>query len=530
MSFDRFARALATSVIAVALGAAPAPAETVIRLVAETDLKSLDPIWTTANITANHGFMIYDQLFGQDGKGLPKPQMVESWKASGDGLVWTFVLRPGLKWHDGTPVTAKDVVPSIRRWGARIASGQILFTRVGEVVALDDRTFEIRLKSAFGPVVEMLAASAQPLLVMREKEAVTDPFQQIAETIGSGPFVFEKDKWVPGSKVVYRKNAAYVPRTEPPDGVTGGKVVKVDGVEWMVVPDPSTSVQALIRGEVDFIENMTTDLLPLVEKDPNITVRIINKAGARATLRPNHLVAPTNSAKFRQAMLYAMDQSQSLAAMVGNKSLERECWAVFSCGFPLESSAGVGAFAKPGPANIEKAKALLKEAGYAGEPVVLMNPKDQPLISAMTTMTGQLLQTIGINVDMQNVDWGTLVSRRSLKDDPKTSRAGWHIFHTTGVAPLASDPLTANTAATPCDGKNWFGWPCDAALEEMRQSFISVSDPVERKKLADAFQTRFYEVVPYIPLGTFLQKAAWRNNVDGVLDNLSAVFWNITKK
>jgi peptide/nickel transport system substrate-binding protein len=528
----RLARLKSAAVVAALLTglSAPAAGNGVLKLVAETDLKSLDPIWTTAGVTATHGFLIYDQLFAQDTKGLVKPQMVESWKASADGLIWTFVLRPGLQWHDGTPVTAKDVAPSVKRWGARIASGQVLFTRVGDVAAVDERTFEIRLKDIFGPMVEMLGASAQPLLVMREKEARTDPFQQVQETVGSGPFIFERDKWVPGSRVVYRKNPGYVPRTEAPDGTTGAKIPKLDGIEWVVIPDPATSVQAMIRGEVDFLEIAPTDLIPLLEKDPNIVVRVINKAGSRAVLRPNHLVAPTNNAKFRQALLYAMNQKEVLGAMIGNDSLEKECWAVFSCGFPLESSAGVGAFATPSAANIETAKRLLKEAGYNGEPVVMMNPKDQAMISAMTTMTGQLLQKAGINVDMQNVDWGTLVGRRALKDDPKTSRAGWHFFQTTGVAPLAADPLTANTAATPCDGRNWFGWPCDETLEAMRQKFISLTSDAERKKQADIFQERFFEVVPYVPVGMFFQKAAWRSNVEGVLDNLLAVFWNVTKK
>ncbi len=524
-------RGVAMAALAVGLMAGSAQAQTnYVKVAAEADLKSLDPIWTTAAITAGHAFLVYDQLFAQDLKGISKPQMVESWKTSADGLSWTFVLRPGLKWHDGTDVTAKDVVPSIKRWGARIASGQILMTRVADVVAVDNRTFEIKLKDKFGPLVDMLGASAQPLVIMREKEAMTDPFQQVSEPIGSGPFIFEKEKWVPGSKVSYKKNAAYVPRTEAPDALTGAKVVKVDGVEWTYIPDTSTAVQALVRGEVDFYEYVPTDMIPVLEKEKNITVKIINTGGFTPILRPNHLVAPTNNPKVRQAMLYAMNQSDSLAAMVGNKSLEKECWAVFACGFPLETNAGVGDWGKPSPANIEKAKALLKEAGYNGEPIVLMNPTEFQVIAAMTTMTGQQLKNAGFNVDMQNMDWGTLVTRRTVKDAPKDNKSGWHVFHTWGVGPLSADPLTNNTAATPCDGKNWFGWPCDEQLEKMRQQFITEADPAARKRLAEDFQKRFYEQVPYIPLGMFFQKAAWRNNIEGVLDNTKVVWWNATKK
>jgi peptide/nickel transport system substrate-binding protein len=530
MRFRQLKCTVAAAALALGLSAGAASAQNIIKLALEADLKSLDPIWTTAAVTAGHGFLIYDQLFAQDVKGLVKPQMVESWRTSADGLIWVFVLRPGLKWHDGTAVTAKDVVPSIKRWGARIAAGQILMTRVSDIVATDERTFEIRLKDKFGPLIEMLGASAQPLLVMREKEAMTDPFQQIAEPIGSGPFSFEKEKWVPGAKVSYKKNPAYVPRAEKPDGYTGGKVVNVDGVEWTYIPDSQTAVQALIRGEVDFYEYVPTDMIPVLEKERNITVKIINVGGFTPILRPNHLVAPTNNPKVRQAMLYAMNQSDSLAAMVGNKSLEKECWAVFACGFPLETNAGVGDWGKPSPSNLDKAKALLKEAGYNGEPIVLMNPTEFLVISAMTVMSSQQLKNAGFNIDMQNMDWGTLVTRRTVKDAPKDNKSGWHVFHTWGVGPLSADPLTNNTAATPCDGKNWFGWPCDEQLEGMRQKFIAISDPAERKKLAEDFQKRFYEQVPYIPLGMFFQKAAWRNNVEGILDNTKVVWWNATKK
>ena len=320
------------ALVVASLGVSSASAQSTLRVAAESDLKSLDPIWTTAAITASHGFMIYDQLFAEDSKLEVKPQMVERWQSSPDGLVWSFTLRPGLSWHDGTPVTAKDVVPSINRWGARIASGQLLMTRVREVVATGERTFEIRLKDKFPAVVDMLGASAQPLFVMREKDALTDPFQQVAETVGSGPFVFLKDEWVPGSKWVYRKNPQWKPRTEAPDGYTGAKLAKVDRVEVTYIPDGATAVQALNAGEVDVYQFPPNDLLPILERNPDIVVRTTNKFGYVPILRPNHLVHPTNNVKVRQALLWAVDQNAYLAAMIGNRSMELRCWAVFTCG------------------------------------------------------------------------------------------------------------------------------------------------------------------------------------------------------
>jgi peptide/nickel transport system substrate-binding protein len=510
------------------LPASQGRAETVLRIAAEADLKSLDPIWTTAAITAGHGFMVYDQLFAEDSKLNVKPQMVESWKSSADAMVWSFTLRPGLKWHDGSPVTAKDAVASIKRWGARIASGQLLMTRVGEVVATGDRTFEIRLKGKFGAVVEMLGASAQPLFIMREKEALTDPNVQVAEVIGSGPFVWVKSEWVPGSKWVYRKNPDYVPRSEPPDGYVGAKIAKVDRIEVTYIPDAATAVQAINAGEVDLYQYPPTDLHPILEKNPDVVVRIANKFGFQAILRPNHLVHPTNNPKIRQAMLYAIDQNAYLAAMVGNRSLEIKCWAVFLCGTPLESKAGLGPWAA-GP-NPERARQLLKEAGYANEPLVLMNPTENPVISAMAVVSNQLLQKAGFNVDMQNMDWGTLVTRRAVKDDPAKSKSGWHLFHTTGTGGYLANPLLNNVIPTPCDGKNWFGWPCDETLHKIHQEFITATTLAQKKEIADRLQTRFYEVVPLIPVGQFFGKVAYRKNLVGVLDNPLLVMWNVEKK
>jgi peptide/nickel transport system substrate-binding protein len=514
---------------AISLAAGGASGQT-LKAVVNGDLKSLDPIWTTDQITGSHAFMIYDQLFSEDSNLRPHPQMAESWNGSADGMTWRITLRPGLKWHDGTPVTAKDVAPSIKRWGARIAAGQSLMARVAEVNAIDDRTVEIKLKEKFGPVIELLGASAQPLYIMREKEATSDPFTSLTETVGSGPFIFNKAEWVPGSKFSYAKNKDYAPRAEKPDGYAGGKVAKLDRLEFSYNPDPATSVQALVAGEFDLYEYPPVDLLPILQKSPDIVVEVANKFGFGNVMRPNHLVHPTNNPKIRQAMLYATDQEQVLNAMIGNKDLQSTCWAVFGCNTPLDTKSGVGSWATPGPANIAKAKALLAEAGYKNEPIVVMNPTTDTQISAMAVMSASQLKAAGFNVELQNMDWATLVQRRALKDDPATNKAGWHVFYTWGNVALAANPMTNNTVATQCDGKNWFGWPCDEQLEKIRAEFASATSDAQRKDIVDRFQARFYEVVPYVPMGRFQQKIAYRKNVSGVLGGGKLPFWNIEKK
>src|SRR5215212_5067117 len=242
---------LAALGLAGALPAA-AQAEKVLKVVPHADLKVLDPHTNTATITLMHGQMVYDQLFAWNSKLEPKPQMVAHYEISPDRLVYSFTLRPGLKFHDGKPVTTRDVIASLKRWMVRDVLGQAMTPFVEEFKATDDKTFVLRLKQPFAFVETAFAISAGTApVIMREKDALTDPFKNITEAIGSGPFKFVAAEWNPGAKTVDEKNKDYVPRSDPPDGNTGAKIVKVDRVEWIVLPDPFTKSSAIQRGEVD---------------------------------------------------------------------------------------------------------------------------------------------------------------------------------------------------------------------------------------------------------------------------------------
>src|SRR5438128_475929 len=261
-----------------------------LRVAPHSDLKVVDPIWTTALISVNHGYMIYDTLFALDEKLIPQPQMVDRYEVSGDKLTWTFTLRDGLEWHDGTPVTAEDCIASIKRWGARDAMGQKLLSYVAELAAPDAKTIRMTMKEPYGLVIQTLAKpGANVPFMMPKRVAETDPGKQITEYTGSGPFIFKQDEWRPGEKVVYVKNPKYKPRAEPASGLAGGKVAKVDRVEWIWIADSQTQVSALIRGEVDLIQNTPYDLLPLIEKDKNLRVQIVDKAGRQFIMRFNTL-------------------------------------------------------------------------------------------------------------------------------------------------------------------------------------------------------------------------------------------------
>jgi peptide/nickel transport system substrate-binding protein len=275
------ATAGAASIAAVGLGARARGGETkTLRFIPQTDVQVLDPIWTTAYVTRNHGYMVFDTLFAIDSKFKPHPQMVEGFELSSDKLNYSFVLRNGLKWHDGTPVRGADCTASIKRWMARDGLGQTLATVVADMKGGDDKNFSIQLKEPFPLLIDGLAkVSSLAPFMMPERLAKTDPFEQVKEMVGSGPFKFVKEEHQPGNKVVYVKNNDYVPRSEPPDWASGGKVVKVDRVEWIVVPDVATKTAAIQNGEVDWWENPPADIWPVLAAKADITM-------VPASLRP----------------------------------------------------------------------------------------------------------------------------------------------------------------------------------------------------------------------------------------------------
>ena len=320
---------------------APAWADTTLKVIPQASLRVLDPIWTTAYLTRNHGYLVYDTLFALDANFKVQPQMVDTWTMQDNGLTYTFTLRPGLTFHDGAPVTSRDVIASLKRWGARDLFGQKLMAYTQSLDAVSAATFTLTLKEPFALVLDALAKpSSNVPFIMPERVATTDPQKQIEDYTGSGPFVFVKEEFNPGSKSVYRKFADYVPRSEPASLLAGGKQVYVDRVEWIYIPDANTGVAAMNAGEMDYYENPSIDLLPLMKSNPKIKVEVTDPIGTQVVLRPNHLLPPFNHPKVREALYYILNQEDYLRAIVGDPSLYKVCPAMFICGAPLETTAG----------------------------------------------------------------------------------------------------------------------------------------------------------------------------------------------
>ena len=527
MKFAR--RTLVSAAVWAAAAASSLPAfaqNNVLRVVPHSNLAVLDPIWTTAYMSRNHGYMIYDTLFGTDENGKVKPQMVESWTESPDKRLWTFKLRKGLEFHDGKPVTGEDVIASLQRWGKRDAMGSALAQFVLRMDSPTPDTFRIFLGEANGFMIEALGKPSSSVpFIMPKRIAETDPFKQIEEHIGSGPYVFKRDEFKPGDKAVYTKFAKYVPRSEPPSGTTGGKRVFVDRVEWnLALRDSQAQVNALKKGEVDILEQLPFDFYEQVKADTSLQIPKYSNFGLQYMARFNHLHKPFDNPKVRQAVAAAFSQDAFLRAQVGVKELYKPCGSFFICGTPYGSTAGSDLQMK---SNMKKAQDLVKASGYDGTPIVILKPTDLASIQKLPDVAAQLLRQAGFKVDLQAMDWQTLVGRRAKRDAP--DKGGWHMFLTAWQAFDVWSPIANPTTDTRGEKSVWFGWASDDKLAELRNQFMRATDDGVKKKLADQMHARMFEIGTHVNLGEFQQPMAATKNISGFFVTNGNIYWNIKK-
>jgi len=519
---------LASAAAGAAVLAAPrianAQATTTLKFVPQADLANLDPIWSTSDVSRNHGHAVFDTLYGMDANFVPKPQMVEGAKTEQDGKLVELTLRDGLKFHDGTPVLARDCVASIQRWSKRDSFGGVLMSATDELSAPSDKVIRFRLNKPFSLMPDALATPTNMAAIMPERLAKTDPFQQVTEMVGSGPYRFIAEERVSGSRAVYQKFDGYIPRPEPLSFTTGGKVARIPRVEWNVVPDPATSAAALAAGECDWWENPTIDLVPLLRRQSGITTRVQDPAGQGALLRMNWLQPPFDNPAIRRIVLGAVNQKDVMEAVAGgDPTLIKIPNGVFANGTKLANDAGLDLF--KGNADPDKIKRALAAAGYKGEKIAILAASDFPTINAMAQVAADMLKRIGFNVDYQSLDWGTVVQRRASKEPP--DKGGWNIFFTFlggvgNIGPAAHLGLRSNGA------KAWFGWPDLPKLEAIRLSWFDAPDLASQQKIARAMQLQALEDVPYVPMGMYDQPTAFRKNIAGIPDGFPQ-FYGVTK-
>ena len=498
-----------------------------LRFVPQANLANFDPIWGTQYVVRNAAAMVWDTLYGFDANLQPQRQMVEGEEVSSDGKTWTFRLREGLRFHNGDPVRARDCAASLNRWAVRDGMGQMLRAIQEEPVsAVDDRTFRWRLKQPYPKMLLALGKNNTPMaFMMPERLAQTDPFQQVSEYIGSGPMRFVRDEWVPGARASFTKFDQYVPRSEPASWLAGGKRMLVDRIEWIIQPDPATASAALQSGEVDWWETPLTDLVPTLRRNRNIAVDIADPLGNIGSFRFNHLHAPFNDVRARRAVAMALSQPDYMLAVVGS---DRELWQT-SASFvtpntPLYTEAG-GDILK-GPRNIEGARALLREAGYSGQPITILVGQDQAPLSAMGQVSNALLRSLGMTVDYVATDWGTVGQRRASREPP--GRGGWHIFHTWHAGADCVNPGSYLALRAHGDGA-WFGWPNSAPVEAARDKWFEAPNLDAEKAAVAEMNAAAMDHVTYLPTGFYKTYQAWRRNVTGVIGAPLPFFWGVAK-
>ena len=497
-----------------------------LRFIPEGNLQNPDPIWTASTIARNFGYMVWDTLYGVDANLTPTPQMVEGHSLSPDALTWKFRLRENLKWHDGTPVRSADCIASLARWMKRDGLGQRLEPVLEEMRADNDRDFTLRLKTPFPLLLVGLSKpSAAVCFMMPERIAKTDPFKQIDDYVGSGPFRFLRNEWTPGALAAFAKFDAYAPRPEPANFTAGGKRVNFDRVEWTVIPDAATAAAAMQNGEAEWWQSPTIDLLPLLRRARGVVVEKNDKFGGIGTLRFNLQQPPFNNLKLRQALWPAIDQSDFMnAAMAGDAELSRTGVGVFTPGSPMATDIGLDILTAP--RDMDRARRLVKESGYAGERVVFLAPTDYPVIYALAQVARDMLTKLGLNVEAVDTDWGTMIQRRGNRES--VEKGGWSAFCVTWeglslVDPVSHFPIFGNGY------KGWFGWMDSQKLEDLRTAWFAAPDLAAQKKIAEQIQTDVWDETPYYPLGQVFTPVVRRANLVDMVASPFPLFWNLRR-
>ncbi len=517
---DILKTAVAGSALLAAPNVARAQAARTLRFVPHADPASLDPVWTTADVTRNISLAVYDTLYGTDKDGNSHLQMAAGATTSADGRTWEITLRDGLKFHDGTPVLARDAVASIARSNRRNPLGQALALRIDEMSAASDKVVKIELKKPFGLLPAALAQFTTA--VMPERIAKTDANTQIPEIVGSGPFKFLTGERIPGARIVMEKNADYVPRPAGgADSFTAGpKVPHFDRVVWTIMPDPATAMAALTNNEIDWWENPTVDLIPSLQRNRNLVLENKDPAGSIGCLRFNHLIPPFDNVKLRQAVQMAMSQKDIMEAVAGAvPSMIRVPSGMFIPGSPLATDEGFDMVRTWG--NIEAAKKAVIESGYKGERIVVLSATSIPSIWQMAQVANDVLKRIGLNIDLVAVEWGTVVQRRASQET--IDKGGWNIFYTYlggngNLSPAGMSAQRGNGKAA------WFGWPTMPKVEELREAWFEAPTIDAQKDLVRQMQREMWANVPYANLGSYVGFTGYHSYLKGMRDGFPQMY------
>jgi peptide/nickel transport system substrate-binding protein len=481
-----------------------------IRVATDAEPNTFD--WTSSTATATRlvAWHVFEGLFAIDQAYTVRPLLAAGYTVSPDGLRYTIKLRQGIKFHNGQPMTADDVVASLARWGKLSGGGEETFKFITALRAVDPSTVEITLSAPFGPLITNLGDPKQSAVIMPKAIAERAGVQPLTELVGTGPYIFKK--WTRGQEIVLARNPAYVSRTENWGGLTGRKVAYADEIDFYPVTDPQVRLSGVSTGQYDFALELPQDLYPKVKSNRSLTADIV-KVFSWPGVVFNKARGPFTDARLRLAVLYAMKDSDLMAAAAGPQAFWHLDPGLF---FPEQhdvySTAGSDVYNHQ---NLDRARELMREAGYKGEKIVLMSTKDYTWMYNMAQVLTPELQAVGFNVDSQVYDWATLLSRRAKPD----------LFDAfiTGFSP-SIDPTGIIFF-----GQKWPGWYKSAALDKLlaEWSRTPVTAGAARTKIMDQIQTLFYTEVPVAKVGNEFGLEVYNNvHLHGYTSYFDVRFWN----
>ncbi|MER3398346.1 MAG: peptide ABC transporter substrate-binding protein [Chloroflexota bacterium] len=469
--------------------------EAALRVATIGDPPTLDYHFTTASITHVICWNIYETLLALDQNYAPKPMLADSYEVSPDGLTYIFYLRRDVRFHDDTEMTAKDVVASLKRWGELSPTGRSLFTRVKNLDAKDKYTVVFQLAGRFGSLPAYLAYWGQAAVIMPERVVTKAGKEKVSEFIGTGPYKFVE--WKPDVHIKLTRFEGYKPRSEPPDGVAGARIPIIKDVYFLPQPDTSARVTGLLAGDYDFAMNLSADQYATLRNRPDVKTHLL-KPYYYPVLVFNQKEPPCDNLTFRQAVAAIFD-CRAIMEPLG----PQEFWRLDPSFMPFGrwwTDAGKEFYNQN---NREKAKRLLQEAGYNGEPLIYMSTRQYDFIDKPSQVASQQMRAAGLNVQLEVLDWATLVARRS-----KTS--GWHFFTTGWTMP--NDPSAYPFLS--CAGQ-WPGFYCNPKTDELLEKFQDEVTFEGQYRVWQQIQAQFWSDCQIIKWGDYYGLYAMRRNVEG---------------
>ncbi|RLE29312.1 ABC transporter substrate-binding protein [Candidatus Acetothermia bacterium] len=492
----------------------------VLKVALASEPGTLDMQLTTgvaASIPARH---VFEGLFAFDENYTPRPMLLEDWELSADGKTVTFYLRKGVLFHNGKELKAEDVVASLERWGKYGLTSKALWSHVVELKAVDNYTVVMVLDQPFAPLETYLAnIYGGPRIYPKEvaEAAGSEPISP-ENYIGTGPYKFAE--WKAGDYIKLVRFEGYSARDDAASGYAGKRVAYFDELIFYFVPEDNARLVGIQAGTYDYAVNIPNDLYPNVEGDPNIVPIIVDHPPIYPIALCNTISGLTANVKIRQAILAALDMEPIMLAGYGDPKFWKLNGSYFAPGIRWYTTAGTEAYDQADP---EKAKKLLAEAGYNGEPLRLIVAGDMTAQYNQSLVVADQLKKAGFNVDLQVYDKATFFARRNDRENPQWELAFSYYY-------TIPDPSLVLMLSPTYAG--WWNTPQKRILVEVLNQ---ITDFKVRYKVWEAIMELWYIEVPAIKFGDAFQLHLKRAELKGYgtdYINMGAApyFWNSWKE